>query len=209
VIPRRARRKRRAGLGARLACLTGSDADGMRSMDGTAATAELIDWNAVGEPAAALLSRYVPIDTTTPPGNEAPAAWWFRLVARGTGGHGAPPTGNRSCKLLDARERRRSHGISPRSLRSARNHINRLSRISTPQLRSPRIEPCLKTARSGFSICGPGAPGDGQQDRRSATRQSLLDPGWSGSRPVENPPRDGRFSCNCLLLCTRVDSRFQ
>lgn len=46
-----------------------------------------IDWNEVGEEAAGLLARYVQIDTTNPPGNEAPAARFLGGILEA---HGLP-----------------------------------------------------------------------------------------------------------------------
>lgn len=45
----------------------------------------MIDWQAVGEEAAQLLSRYVQIDTTNPPGNERQAAEFLSAVLRERG----------------------------------------------------------------------------------------------------------------------------
>jgi acetylornithine deacetylase/succinyl-diaminopimelate desuccinylase-like protein len=43
------------------------------------------DWNALGDEAAALLSRYIRINTTNPPGNEIVAARWLAAVLRRDG----------------------------------------------------------------------------------------------------------------------------
>ncbi|MCU0522272.1 MAG: hypothetical protein MUF84_16455, partial [Anaerolineae bacterium] len=48
-----------------------------------------IDWPAVAEEAAALLSRYLQIDTTNPPGNELAAA---TFLAAELGRRGLAPT---------------------------------------------------------------------------------------------------------------------
>src|SRR2546427_5916032 len=44
------------------------------------------DWQGLGVEAAALLSQYIRINTTNPPGNELSAARWFATVLRRGGG---------------------------------------------------------------------------------------------------------------------------
>ncbi|MCH8065186.1 MAG: hypothetical protein IIC90_05100, partial [Chloroflexi bacterium] len=44
-----------------------------------------IDWDAVTEEATDLLSRYIQIDTTNPPGNEAPAVRFLEEILRKNG----------------------------------------------------------------------------------------------------------------------------
>src|SRR5256712_3644252 len=44
------------------------------------------DWQGLGVEAAALLSQYIRINTTNPPGNELSAARWFATVLRRDGG---------------------------------------------------------------------------------------------------------------------------
>ena len=77
---------------ARLLCLTaliaavGPAASGAAAGDPPGARrTPAIDWNQVGEEAARLLARYVQIDTTNPPGNEAPAARFLAGVLEAAG----------------------------------------------------------------------------------------------------------------------------
>jgi acetylornithine deacetylase/succinyl-diaminopimelate desuccinylase-like protein len=44
-----------------------------------------VEWNALGDEAAALLSQYIRINTTNPPGNEVAAARWLASVLRRDG----------------------------------------------------------------------------------------------------------------------------
>jgi len=44
-----------------------------------------VEWNALGDEAGALLSQYLRINTTNPPGNEIVAARWLTAVLRREG----------------------------------------------------------------------------------------------------------------------------
>ena len=48
-------------------------------------TTPRIDWDAVTQEATDLLSRFLAIDTTNPPGNEAPAAHFLAGILRENG----------------------------------------------------------------------------------------------------------------------------
>ena len=67
--------------------------------EAAAPTGAPIDWDAVGKEAADLLSQYIRIDTTNPPGNETPAARFLAGVLTGAGieaevAEGFPGRGN-------------------------------------------------------------------------------------------------------------------
>src|SRR2546427_10863349 len=51
------------------------------------------EWRTAGQEAATLLSQYIAINTTNPPGNEIKAAEWLRAVLgrEGGGGQSFPP----------------------------------------------------------------------------------------------------------------------
>ena len=57
-----------------------------------------IDWDEVGRQASGLLSRYIQIDTSNPPGNEGPAARFLAdaLSAEGIGASAYEPAPNRA-----------------------------------------------------------------------------------------------------------------